>query len=185
MRHLTAFWALIALISPVFAFATVVVHATIEQMTQSAPVIVRGVARNSYAAFDEHHRRIWTYTELTVAEAIKGEAKGTVVIRQPGGVVGESGQYVDGVAQFSPGEECVLFLYQAPDEPAVYGVERFAAGKITFKERLGVVTALRDLRGLGFAKAGGRAIQQVDEPEVLGPAEQLLSRVRKAAGRSR
>jgi hypothetical protein len=165
------------------ALATVVISESIEAMTRQSTLVVRATAHQSMAAWDEGETKIWTWTELTVTETLKGKAPRTLLVKQPGGVVGDLGQHVSGVARFQPGEDCVLFLEPAADEGGVFIVRGLAAGKVSFATRQGRVLAVRDLSGLSFARAGSRdAVQRVDDTEVLGPPEAFLARVRAAAG---
>ncbi|MEW5740793.1 MAG: hypothetical protein AB1938_17830 [Myxococcota bacterium] len=165
------------------ALATVVIAESIEDMTRQAPLVVRATAQQSMTAWDSGETKIWTWTELTVTETLKGQAPRTLLVKQPGGVVGGLGQHVSGVARFRPGEDCLLFLEPATDEKGVFIVRGLSAGKVSFTQRLGKVLAVRDLSGLSFARAGGRdTIRPVDDGEILGLPDALLARVRAAAG---
>jgi hypothetical protein len=168
------------------ALATVVASESVEEMTRAAPLIVRGTARRSMAAFDPGERRIWTWTEVVVTEALKGRAPGSVLVKQPGGEVGGLGQHVSGAARFVEGEDCVLFLEPATDERDAYIVRGLSAGKVSLTPRLGQRLAVRDLSGLAFASKGRRdAVRPIDDGEVLGAPDAFLARVRAAAGGAR
>lgn len=168
------------------ALATVVIAESIEDMTRASPLVVRATARQSMTAFDQSERKIWTWTELSVTEVLKGQAPSTLLVKQPGGEVGGLGQHVAGAARFTPGEDCVLFLEPATDEKGVYVVRGLAAGKVCFVPRLGRTLAVRDLTGLAFARTGSRdVIRPVDDGEVLGLPDAFLARVRAAAGGAR
>jgi hypothetical protein len=83
--------------------------------------------------------RIVTDVELEVAEAYKGAPAHTVVVTQPGGVVGPVGQLVEGVARFEPGEEVVAFLEAHGPRYALTGL---AQGKfVVDRSRAGEPTA--------------------------------------------
>lgn len=165
------------------AFATVVIAESLEDMTRQSTLVVRATAQQSMAAWDAGERKIWTWTELTVTETLKGQAPRTLLVKQPGGEVGSIGQRVSGVAHFTPGEDCVLFLEPATDEKGVYVVRGLSAGKVSFERRLGRVVAVRDLSGLSFARQGSRdTVKPVDDAEVLGVPDAFLARVRAAAG---
>ena len=87
------------------------------------------------------------YTRVTLApiEWWKGRALPEVIVRVPGGAVGEIDQMVQGVAKFSQGEEVVVFLRRLA--PGLFDVERWALGKFS----VSVVTqprAIRDRSGL-------------------------------------
>ncbi|MCA2977613.1 MAG: hypothetical protein INH37_04965 [Myxococcaceae bacterium] len=177
-------FCLAALLSvlPLAASATVVLAMSMEEMTVRSPVVVRGVVHRVDPQWTEGRTGIWTYAEVVVKEVLKGGARATVLVKQPGGVIGDVGQRVSGVATFAPGEEVVLFLEPAADEPHTFVPYAMAASKVTLANRRGVQVALRDLSGLSFARYGEKnLVQPVDEREVLGTAEAFLARVRAAA----
>ena len=60
--------------------------------------------------------RIYTYTRVRVDRAVAGElATGTDAwVRTMGGVVGKTGQLVEGEAVLVPGQQSLLFLHPAP-----------------------------------------------------------------------
>jgi hypothetical protein len=159
------------------SFATTVVAETIDEAIARAPLIVRATARGGQAAADEH--RIWTWTELTVTEVLKGRAPAVLLVKQPGGIVGGRGQAVAGVARFRPDEDCVLFLEPAVDEPGVFIVRGLAAGKISLTTRLGAPQAVRELDGLDFAHPAGAPVRPLVREDQLGPPDLFLARVRR------
>ena len=166
------------------ALATVVLALSMEELTARAPLIVHAVAQGSNVAWDEPHAKIWTWTELVVKETFKGDTAKTLVVKQPGGVVGEVGMEVSGVATFKPGEEVVLFLEPAPDEPGAWVPVSMSASKVTLEERFGARIAKRDLSGLAFTRVGQqRVTEPKEEREVLGTADAFLARIKAAVKR--
>ncbi len=127
-----------------------------------------------------HERgQIWTYAELLVTDGVKGSTKSAIVVKQPGGVVGEVGQRVSGAATFRPSEDVVLFLEPAVDEPGAFVVMSLTAGKVTFEDVRGVRAAVRHLDGVTFAEAGTRQTLHAIEPlEVLGPPEAFIAQLK-------
>lgn len=164
------------------ASATVVVHETLEAMAQRVPLVIRGRVARSVAGWDEPHARIWTWTEVVVNESLKGKASAVVLVKQPGGEVGGIGQQVAGAATFREGEDCVLFLEPAPDEPGAFRVSGLSAGKVLLTSWLGQPAALRDTSGLSFARPGGGRVEPVRSTEFLGSPEDFLKRMRAAGG---
>lgn len=158
------------------ALGTTVIAETIDEAVSRAPIIVRATVRQSQSGTDEH--RIWTWTELTITEVLKGQAPKVVLVKQPGGVVGAWGQAVAGVARFVEGEDCVLLLERAVDEPGVLMVRALAAGKISFTTRLGVPQAVRELDGLHFAAVEGARVRPLVKEDTLGTPDAFLARVR-------
>lgn len=160
------------------ASATVVVKESLEEMTHKVPLIVRGHVNRNVSGWDPEHRRIWTWTELTVSESLKGDAPGVLIFKQPGGETGGLGQAVAGTAKFKEGEDCVVFLFPAPDEPGVWRVYSLSAGKVSLVSQGGKTVARRDLTGLGFASPATGKVVPVDEQEQLGEAGDFIARVR-------
>ena len=180
IRHVFA----LALLAPLTALGTVVLSLSFEELTARAPLVVHARVNASNVAWDDEHAKIWTWTELVVKETLKGTPVTTVLVKQPGGVVGEVGMEISGAATFAPGEEVVLFLEPAPDEKGSWVPVSMSASKVSFEDRFGVKIARRDLSGIAFARPGQQYVAlPVDEREVLGPVEAFLSRIRAAAKR--
>jgi hypothetical protein len=172
------------LAAPLTAFATVVMALSMEELTAMAPIVVHGRVERSVANWTPDKRGIWTWTEVSVREALKGPKVETVLVKQPGGVLQGIGQRVSGTAHFEAGEEVVLFLEPAVDERNAYVVLAMAAGKVTLEGTLGPKVARRNVAGLSFAHRGGRGVfGPVAERETLGTAEAFLERIRHAAKR--
>ncbi len=172
--------ALAAALFSLAVSATVIVHETLEQMAQRVPVIVRGKVARSVSGWDDEKRRIWTWTELVVSERVKGASAGVVLIKQPGGEVEGFGQAISGTAQFSEGEDVVVFLDRAPpDERGTWRVYGMSAGKISITSVGGKSLAQRDTTGLAFASPGGGVIAPVGAIEVLGTTDAFLAELRR------
>src|SRR5919198_1142836 len=129
--------ALVAAASLPAAAATVRGPADVASLTAAADAVVhaRVVGRESgWGAGGPSSGLIFTRVTLQPIEWWKGGAAGArVVVRVPGGTVGELTQTVDGASAFASGEEVVVFLRKLGDEPgrAVYAVERLALGKFS------------------------------------------------------
>lgn len=171
----------LALVSTV-ATASIVVHETLDAMARRVPLIVRGHVARTVAGWDAEQHRIWTWTELVVSDPIKGKPGAVVLVKQPGGEVGPIGQTVAGAAQFREGEECVLFLEPAPDEPGAWAVSGLAAGKVALTQWQGQPAAIRNTDGISFARPGGGRVEAVRSPEFLGSPDDFVKRIRAAAG---
>lgn len=85
-----------------------------ELTTSAENVVVADVAKVT-SQWDEHHRNIVTTIEIRVQESWKGTppADGKIVVRQPGGTVGDIEMTVLGMPRFSVGEHAVLFLQRS------------------------------------------------------------------------
>lgn len=165
------------------AVATVILKQTIEEMAAAAPLIAQVRIGTVQASWDDGHRSIRTHAEASLVTSLKGRLPKTFLLKQPGGVVGPIGQHVDGVASFRQGEEAVVFLEPAVDEPGAYVVYAMAAGKVAFApNRLGEVRAVRQLDGLAWFAGPGKAegIERLGGPEDLGSPLEFLTRLRQA-----
>jgi hypothetical protein len=66
------------------------------------------------------NNRIYTYTRVRVDRVVAGElsAGGEAVVRTMGGIVGRTGQRVEGEAVLTPGQPALLFVHSIPGRPA-------------------------------------------------------------------
>lgn len=177
--RLFRFCAVIVALFSVIASATVIAFETLDDTARRVPVIVRGRVARSVAAWDDKHRRIWTWTELVVTDAIKGKVGAVVLVKQPGGEVGDQGQAVAGTAQFREGEDCVLFLEPAIDEPGAFRVSGMSAGKVALlADWHGKPAALRTTDGIAFAVPAGKKVAPVQSPEFLGSPTEFVAHLR-------
>jgi hypothetical protein len=163
------------------AMASSVLHLDLDAMCARAEVIALARVVRAEAAWDAG--RIWTTATLAVDEAWKGAAKGgEVVVRQPGGVVGDVGQVVHGLPALVPGARAVVFLERGRGGTGVFGLVGMAQGYLAIEEdaREGLV-ARQDLGGLHVAATDGAAAEVAVKPLRL-PLAELRARVRAAAG---
>lgn len=172
----------LALLAPLSVFASVVLAMSMEEMTTRSPLVVRGTVHRVDTQWAEGKTKIWTYSEVVVQETIKGAARTSVLVKQPGGVIGNIGEKVSGAAVFTPGEEVVLFLEPAVDEANAFVPFAMSAAKVSLVSKGGKRLAVRDLSGVAFATPGKRGvIRPVDELENLGFEDAFLARIRTAA----
>ena len=186
MNTLSRWAAVVALALPFAAFGTVVIGQTFEQMARDTPLIVVAKAQESEARWDDDRRGISTWTNLQIIEVLKGKAPASLVVRQPGGEVGNIGAHVSGAARFAPGEEVLLFLEPPGDDAQKLIVRGLSAGKVRLgKDALGRRVATRDLRGVSFwtpdgSAPGGGGIRELGGVEELGDADAFVKRIREA-----
>lgn len=176
--------AAVLLLAPLSAVATVVMALTMEELTSRSPLVVRGTVHRVDVQWSEGRHRIWTYAEVVVSETLKGAPRTTVLVKQPGGIIGDVGEHVSGAARFAPGEEVVLFLEPAVDEPGAFVPFSMAASKVTLSLKGGKRLAVRDLSGIAFAAPGRRGLMELKvDAEVLGFADDFVQRIRLAAAK--
>jgi hypothetical protein len=86
---------------------------TLDALVASSDMVVYGRVVGGQSFWDAATRTIWTSTQIAVLDAPKGRAGATVLVTEPGGVVGDTGHLFPGVPRFAPNQEVVAFLYQA------------------------------------------------------------------------
>ncbi|HJZ69411.1 MAG TPA: matrixin family metalloprotease [Blastocatellia bacterium] len=98
------------------ARATTVVMPSDTELIVNSRLILTGRVVSVTSTWDDQHSMVWTYVEVLVERTLKGELPdGTIVLKQMGGAVGESGVYVFGQSRFAPGERVLLYLNSAKD----------------------------------------------------------------------
>jgi hypothetical protein len=109
------------------------------ELTQKADTIVRGKVKDKKSEWDPERRFIWTLVTISVSDSIKGNSphKEDVVIKIPGGEVGDIGQKTEDAPNFTPGEEVLLFLQpEVYREKKVFRVTGDFQGKHTIKDNM-------------------------------------------------
>lgn len=178
------FAAAVALLVPAMAAATVVLQLSFEEMTRRAPVVVRGTVRQVQTRWSDQGAHIETWAELEVTERLKGAVGPTVVVRTPGGTIGELTMHVSGAAKFVEGQDTLVFLEPAADARNLFVVPAMAASKVDFEKspKVGELRAFRHLDGLAFAAPAPAAVRPLPAVEDLGTPAEFLARIRRAAG---
>jgi hypothetical protein len=163
---------LLALASP--ARAALAVPASVEDLARSSEAVVRGRVLSAAARWSEDGRRIFTYAEVEVASAWRGAAAKRVQVVVPGGIVGDIGQRVDGMAKLSTGEEVVLFLAPRPAKSGPYQVAGHAQGKF----QVDGPRVKPDLSGTRFVPSELRAGERRSEDMELAELERRVRAAR-------
>lgn len=177
--HLVAAGGLVALATA--GWATTLVALDVPGLTQVSDVVLRGRVTKVEPRWSGDRARIFTFAEVELLQPLKGDAQKTVQVTQPGGVIGDVGQHVAGVATFTPGEEVVLFLERRGPYFTVTGmvqgkfkVERSADGKATARQSDELDALLLD----------PVTHQPTVRPALALPLESLEALVRKSVGPS-
>lgn len=109
------------------------------ELTRQAGVIVRGKVLDMKSEWDPARRRIWTLVTISVSHSIKGNGPENqdVVVKIPGGEVGDIGQKTEDAPIFTTGEEVLLFLQpEIYREKEVFRVTGKFQGKYTIKDNM-------------------------------------------------
>jgi Matrixin len=136
--------------------ATTAVMLTDAELIMNSRLIVSGRVASVTSAWDDAGAIVWTYVEILTDRVLKGEmTEGTIVLKQLGGTVGETGMRVSGQPGFRAGERVLLYLNSGADG-SLHSAHGFM-GKFSIRE---------DTSGTAFVE---RAIG-ANEIEFLGPA---------------
>jgi len=126
-RALVAILALAALGS--VAAASIVLRVTPRELADTAGLVVEGRVTAVDVRWNAEHTAINTYVSMNVERTHKGTPVGTVVVKVPGGRVGEDELHVEGTASFRVDERIVIFLWKDGEKEWIVLGE--AQGKFT------------------------------------------------------
>lgn len=115
--------------STIFSFSYAQERA-IEKLIKDSETIIIGKVSKIESEM-EADKNIWTYVTIECNQFLKGNKKIEVIIRIPGGEVGNLGQYVSGAPKYEINEEVLNFLSQ--DINGAYYVNGWEDGKYTHK----------------------------------------------------
>jgi hypothetical protein len=90
------------------AAATTLLRMSLSQMAQAADTIVRGRCIGISSRWDAGS--IWTFADVDLVETLKGSPPARIIVRLPGGRVGNLATHVDAAPSLQPGDEKILFL---------------------------------------------------------------------------
>src|SRR5712692_4759414 len=92
-----------------------------DQLAQFSSAIVSGRVTDVSVGRDVQTGAIYTYVTLAVDEALKGDVpERTIVIKELGGLIGNTGLAVAEQALFSRGEDVLVFLETRPRDGTLY-----------------------------------------------------------------
>lgn len=98
------------------ASSPLVVEVTLEELVAQASHIVVGEVIEKKSQWSDDRSHIYTLVTVSVEEWVKGDSKGNkILIKVPGGKVGEVIEWVEDVASFRVGERVVVFLHIQED----------------------------------------------------------------------
>ena len=87
---------------------------TMDSLVRASELVIYGRALASSSLWDPATETIWTQTEFAVLDGAKGNPARTIIVSEPGGIIGDVGHLFPGVPRFDSGQEVVLFLYRTP-----------------------------------------------------------------------
>ena len=113
--------------SPVFSQ---LVNPGIERLSKDADIILTGKVVHQKSNWNKDHSRIYTDVTVEINECLKGNANNAIVIKNPGGEVGEVGELYSHMPTFKNDEEVLLFVKKDREKDA-FKVLDGAEGKVT------------------------------------------------------
>jgi len=162
--------ALAALLLALPAAASTALVQSVEELARASDAVVRGVVERQECRRGADGHRIYTFVEIRTTAAWKGSPAAVVVVRVPGGTIGDEGQKALGAAAFSDGEEVVVFLERAGE---VHQVAGDSQGKFAVEGE----TARNDTRGFHLLE---RPLPAEERRAAEMPVAELERRVRSA-----
>lgn len=168
--------SLLSFFACIQAFATSFGPLPLTAQMENAPYIYQGKIRGRWVEIEKNSQKPYTYWNLIDVEILKApgnENLRELILRQPGGEVGDLGYRVAGSADFNDGEEVIVFA-KGTDLPNVREVMSLAAGKYAVENDPKGNTVLRNGIGFTTTDAGGSPLSVED-------FRQILTRVKQGA----
>ncbi|MFH1132402.1 MAG: hypothetical protein V1754_13785 [Pseudomonadota bacterium] len=164
---------LLLLFVPGTSQATLTIHLTLPKLAQASDAIVEGEIQKTYC---KHiGKNIFTFAVLQVDKWHRGNAKtDTILVRVPGGRIGDRWMAVDGMPNFKKGERVFLFLLKQKGFWWTLGAQQ---GKFLLaKDDRGELQATRTFEGGGLLHVKGPVPQKLSYRELLFEVRLSLER---------
>jgi len=175
---------LLSVLLPAPARSTTFVAMDDATLLRSSDMVIVGTVSQIESASVGHEGGISTYVHLDVNRVIKGPAAArTVVLREPGGVLGERTDWVFGAPEFWVGERDLLFLSRNAD--GTLQTNSLSMGKFTLgTDVAGNVTAVRDY-GYGASMLVPSTGEMIEPQPETQPLQPLMRRLLRLLGTNR
>jgi len=99
------------MVVPAALFSTTMIKFSNTDLAVDSDIILQGKVTSTWTEWGDNGRYIYTYGTVAVDRVIKGYVDGDqYTIKIPGGTIGSSMMKVYGTADFSVGDELLLFL---------------------------------------------------------------------------
>jgi hypothetical protein len=171
------------LLAPVPARGTVLLRMSTDEMSDQATYVVQGKVLRQQLV--EVEGQLWTDSYIGVSEVLKGRllAGRELIVRQPGGEGLYWGEHVAGAAQFSVGEEVLVFARDLGRHAVLVGM---AQGKYSVRRAAGrPAEARRDLGGAALVQFDPRGRMKLVDDAQRRSQDRLTLRALKARIRAR
>jgi hypothetical protein len=135
VKNLLSIAAIVSLLCA-SAWATTIRPMSLKELTRTSSTVAVAQAVKVWSQWSDDHRLIYTYTEFSIEQSLKGDPGTRLVVRQLGGRVGDLEMKVAGVQHWRPGEETVLFLNKSKSGDGTYLVTGLLQGDFRISRRL-------------------------------------------------
>jgi hypothetical protein len=179
-RLLAAIVAIVALCAALPAWATVVLQATVETLTDRSHRIVLGTVASKGVEVDEERGRIWTTYRVRPDATWLGDAEADVVVSVPGGESGGLTQEFAGGARLDRGDRAALFLWKGEDERWLVLGEAQGAFLVRRDAKTGEDVCENRVDGLAFVDPEGRTVESKPTRLTLADLQSRVAAARKA-----
>jgi len=161
--------SLLSFLICISAYATTFGPLPLTKQMQEAPYIYQGKIQGRWVDAEKNSGKPYTYWNLfdvTVLKSPPNDNGTSVILRQPGGEIGDIGYRIAGTAEFQEGEEVIVFARNT-DENNVKEVLGLASGKYAIEENASGKKILKN--GIGFIAVNTRneALSISDFKEIL------------------
>jgi hypothetical protein len=148
--------------------ATTILPMSVERLTEVSTHVAVAHASKSWSAWNAQHTIIYTYTEFSVENWLKGSGQNAITVKQPGGSAEGYTQHVAGVRPWSAGESAVLFLRPSSAGDGTFTVSGLMQGN--FRVRY-------DASGAAIADNGvaTQSKQVQDDVQTFNPADKSMT----------
>jgi hypothetical protein len=161
------------------AGATSVPRLSFEAMTDRSELVLSGQITRSWTDWDAEHKFIWTHHEIAVSSAQKGAPGSTVIVSEPGGMIGDLGMSVAGSVAYAPGDHVAVFLERMPNgylRTAGWGQGKYTVDKMGRLHGDGSLAGI-DVLTAQSGPASGTSIRSLDGMTVAEFRARVAARV--------
>lgn len=151
------------------SFATTFGPISVVEQAANSQYYVHGiVAGASWAEMEPRLNRPYTYWRITVTEQLYGDPLPTdLIVRQPGGEIGETGYHVAGSAELTNGEDVFLALHDTDQNATVKEMVGLASGKFRVEKNTAGEKVVMSGLGLPVTGGDGKMLSPDDFKELL------------------
>lgn len=129
--------------------STTMFELALEDLATGSEKVVQATVTKIVTKWDKNEEVIYTYIRMNIVDDLIGDDEDNeIIIKQPGGTIGDISLAVEGTTKYSEGEENILFLFTDPDNLAAFQTLGMYQGKyIIYTDSSGVRRVTQDTNG--------------------------------------